>query len=53
MGCVDGRENSLGSFAGNEEEERGKVEKRTRKRTTRGENEDDPVGNGVGDDQGG
>ena len=50
MGCDDGCENSLGPFAGNEEEEWGEVEKRMRMRTTRGKNEDDPEGSGVEDD---
>ena len=53
MGCVDGCESSPGPFAGNGEEERGGVEKRMRMRTTRGENEGDPAGSGVGGGQGG
>ena len=53
MGCDDGRKSFLGPFAGNEEEEWGEVEKRTRMRTTRGENEDDPEGSSVEGGQGG
>ena len=48
MGCDDGCESFLGPFSGNEEEGWGEVEKRMRTRTTRGENEDDPVGSGTG-----
>ena len=53
MGCDVGCESSLGPFIGNEEEERGEVEKRMRTRTTRGENEGDPAGSSVGGGQGG
>ena len=48
MGCDGKRESSLGPFVGNEEEGWDKVEKRMRMRTTWGESEDDPVGNGIG-----
>ena len=53
MGCDDRRESSLGPFIGNEGEEWDKVEKRMRMRMTRGENEDDPVGNAIEGGQGG
>ena len=53
MGCDDGRESFQEPFVGNEEEERDVVGKRTRTRTTRGENEDDPEGNGIEGGQGG
>ena len=53
MGCDDGRESSWGPFIGNEGEEWDEVEKRTRTRMMKGENEDDPEGNGVGGGQGG
>ena len=53
MGCDVGRESSREPFVGNEEEEWGVVERRTRTRMTRGENEDDPEGNGVEGGQGG
>ena len=53
MGCDDRRESSRESFVGNEEEEWDVVGKRTRMRTTRGKNEDDPEGNGVEGGQGG
>ena len=53
MGCDDGRESSLGPFARNEVEEWDEAEKRTRTRTTRGENEGDPEGSSVEGGQGG
>ena len=53
MGCDDEHESSLGPFAENGEEEWGEVERRTRMRMKRGENEDDPEDNGVGGGQGG
>ena len=53
MGCIDGRESSLGPFIGNEGEEWDEVERRMRTTTTRGENEDDPVGNAVEGGRGG
>ena len=52
-GCDDGHESSRGSFAENGEEEWDKVERRTRTRMKRGENEDDPEDNGVEGGQGG
>ena len=53
MGCNNRRESSPGPFVGNEEEERDEVEKRMRKRTMRGENEDGPGGSGIEDGRGG
>ena len=52
-GCDDGRKNSLEPFVGSEVEEWDVVGKRTRMRTKKGENEDDPEGNGVEGGQGG
>ena len=53
MGCGDERASSRGPFAESREEEWGKVERRTRTRMKRGENEDDPEDTGVEGGQGG